>query len=103
MVAAATLPCVPKRPREHVLEDESRRALEAIMPAGWVVRPVDRGDYGVDAEIEVFESGLSTGLTFKVQLKATDARRSPSVRVTAEHLRYWVSLDVPSCSSSTAA
>ncbi len=65
------------------------------MPAGWVVRPVDRGDYGVDAEIEVFESGLSTGLTFKVQLKATDARRSPSVRVTAEHLRYWVSLDVP--------
>lgn len=70
--------------------------FEAVLPSGWTFKSVDRGDYGIDGEVEVFEGGVTTGLTFKVQLKGTDAARGgPSVRVRSDHLLYWASLDVP--------
>ena len=47
------------------------------MPAEWVVRAMP-GDYGVDLEVEVFDKDQATGLTFKVQLKASD--RVPTSR-----------------------
>lgn len=60
------------------------------------MRQVD-GDYGVDREVEIFLEGRTTGLTFKVQLKASDrvSRSGPSCRVTTDQVVYWKSLDVP--------
>ena len=86
----------PRRPREHVLEELSRQAFRAALPAEWVVRGVD-DDYGIDREVEIFDEGRTTGLTFKVQLKASDraARSGPSRRIDVERLEYWNSLDVP--------
>ena len=86
----------PQRPREHVLETLSRRAFERLVPATWVVRAVDE-DYGVDREVEIFEEGHATGLTFKVQLKGSDrtAAAGASRRVKTDTLGYWKSLDVP--------
>jgi hypothetical protein len=54
-------------------------------------------DYGIDREVEIFEGGASTGLTFKVQLKASQqtAAAGPSRRVKTDTLGYWKSLDVP--------
>lgn len=86
----------PQRPREHVLEELSRQAFREVLPPEWVVRPVD-DDYGIDREVEIFSEGRTTGLTFKVQLKASDraSRSGPSHRVTTDQVEYWKSLDVP--------
>jgi len=63
---------MPRRPREHQIEDESRRAFEAALPSRFVYRPFSP-DYGLDGEVEEFdEDELATGLRFYVQLKATD-------------------------------
>lgn len=82
------------RPRQHVLEDLSERAFTNITPAEWVARPVAK-DYGIDFEVEIFDqSGRRTGLTYKVQLKSTDAT-SGGRSVKVSDLEYWNSLDVP--------
>lgn len=84
---------MPTRDRNHELETESQRAFEAAMPSSLVVRPIS-DDYGIDREVEVFADGKTTGLTFKVQLKATD-KSGKTRRIKREHLDYWNSLDVP--------
>lgn len=84
---------VPKRPRNHELETESQRAFENAVHPSMVVRPVP-DDYGIDREVELFEDGSTTGLTFKVQLKSTD-KSGTKLRVSRDHLNYWRSLDVP--------
>lgn len=86
------------RSRSHVLEDLSRDALSRLLtgPLGWVVRDIPI-DYGIDVEVEVFDDGVATGLTFKVQLKGMEApdHLGPYRDITVDHLRYWSSLDVP--------
>lgn len=86
----------PERPREHVLEELFERAFRELMPAEWVVRDV-AGDYGIDLEVEIFEEGVAAGLTFKVQLKASDrvAEAGPFRTVRRAHVHYWNRLDVP--------
>ncbi len=59
-----------KRTREHVLETESRRALENFLPPEWIFRKKDP-DYGIDIEIEIVEGGEVTNKVIWVQLKAT--------------------------------
>ncbi len=62
---------MPGRPREHVVETESRIALESLLPSTWTVEPVTY-DYGLDARVEVFQDGQATGLAFWAPLKGTD-------------------------------
>ncbi|MCW2855452.1 MAG: hypothetical protein JWR52_1067 [Marmoricola sp.] len=82
------------RPRKHELETESERELRNVLPVAWVIRDLTKGDYGVDCEVEVFENGSMTGLTFKVQLKGTDSTR-PTRTIPLRKFQYWHSLDVP--------
>jgi tetratricopeptide (TPR) repeat protein len=84
----------PKRSRSHELETESRRAFDSALPT-WLVSRPQPDDYGVDLEVELFEAGLATGLTFKVQLKATDARGRVKERIRRSSILYWHDLDVP--------
>jgi tetratricopeptide (TPR) repeat protein len=86
----------PQRPRNHVLETLSRQAFDRIVPPEWVVRPVDE-DYGLDREVEIFEGAQATGLSFKVQLKASErtAAAGPSRRIRTDTVGYWKSIDVP--------
>lgn len=88
---------MPKRPREHVVAEESRRRFEGVLPPEWVPRTVT-DDYGVDQVVEVFEDGEATGLQFGVQLKATDQRSLPKALKIAfrrETWAYFASLDYP--------
>lgn len=87
---------MPQRPREHVLEELSDRALVNALPAEWAAEKVDR-DYGLDWRVEIFEGGRSTGLMFWVQLKGTDDAppRSRKVKLDLERLSYWQGLDMP--------
>lgn len=90
---------MPKRPREHELEELSRRAFADALPARWVHRPLNP-DYGLDETVEIFEAnGNATGLSFHVQLKATDepdlAVALRSIRFRRELTEYYRSLALP--------
>jgi|GEM_PF-1461913 len=62
-----------KRPRQHVIETESGKALDRIIPNEWVIQapPVD---YGIDYIVEIFENEEHTGKTFLIQLKGSDQK-----------------------------
>jgi len=89
---------MPKRPRSHRLEDESKNKLRLLLPERWVFREKTH-DYGIDGEVELIdENDKANGLIFYVQLKATDSNQSRvihSVSMDIETLKYFYSLDVP--------
>jgi hypothetical protein len=62
-----------KRPEHHEIDAAGQRQLRAVFEAfGWTVNKIEN-DYGADFEVELFESGVSTGAAFKVQLKSSRA------------------------------
>ena len=89
---------MPKRTRKQILEDESWKHFNDLIPNNWVIRKPDP-DYGIDAEVEIFsKDGESTGLIFFVQLKATDQKRiSKALKLTfkKDMLRYYYKLELP--------
>jgi tetratricopeptide (TPR) repeat protein len=90
---------MPKRPREHQLEELSRRAFRDVLPPRWVYRPVEP-DYGIDATVEIFDrDNRATALSFHVQLKATDqadlAAALRSIRFRRDTADYYWSLASP--------
>lgn len=91
-------PQMPRRPRQHQLEAESRTAIRSAIPSRWVYRDLDQ-DYGIDSEVEIFDhSGLATGLKFLVQLKATDEpelRKALRLWFPLSKAQYYASLDLP--------
>lgn len=59
------------RPDTHVTDTLGRTQLRAALEGlGWTVNLVEN-DYGTDFEVEVFQAGKSTGISFKVQLKSS--------------------------------
>ena len=89
---------MPKRPRAHRLEYESRQHFRELLPEGWVFRD-ETPDYGIDGEVEIFDNtGNPTGFRFHVQLKATDRPDSSfasQVRLRRETVDYYLSLSRP--------
>ncbi|MBA4313100.1 MAG: hypothetical protein C0417_10780 [Chlorobiaceae bacterium] len=90
---------VPKRPRQHELETESRNAFQAIITRTWLFRDMDQ-DYGIDGQVEIFDvvSKNSTGKTFNVQLKATDeknVKKALAIRFPIDTHDYYHSLTIP--------
>lgn len=87
---------MPKRPRQHELEDLSRRAFTSAIPARFVFE--DRtNDYGIDGSVELFRDGETTGELFDVQLKGTDRVLAAALKVYIphDHAQYYRSLDRP--------
>src|SRR6266852_4829585 len=60
------------RTREHIVEEESRRAFKAAFSPAWVVRD-QVPDYGLDFQVEPFEDERGLNTPFYAQLKATDS------------------------------
>ncbi|MCF8034157.1 MAG: DUF4365 domain-containing protein [Desulfarculaceae bacterium] len=89
---------LPKRPRQHSLEDESIREFERLLPSNWVFRR-HAPDYGTDGEVEVFsEEGTATGKKFNIQIKATDFGGDDpelKIKLKTDTCRYFMSLDLP--------
>ena len=89
---------MPRRPRAHRLEDESRQHFRKLLPEEWVFRD-ETPDYGIDGEVEIFDNGgNSAGFRFHVQLKATDRLDSSftsQVRLRRETVDYYHSLSRP--------
>lgn len=59
-----------KRPRAHVIEDESVAVFKSLLPKEWIVRGIQK-DYGVDYEVEIVEGDIVTGSRLWFQLKGT--------------------------------
>jgi tetratricopeptide (TPR) repeat protein len=89
---------MPKRPKQHQLEDESRITFQESLPRVWVFRDKSH-DYGIDGEVEIFnDNEQSTGLLFYVQLKATaerNGRKARTISLSVEHINYLKSLSIP--------
>ena len=89
---------MPKRTREHILEDESWKHFSDLVPDNWIIRK-PAPDYGIDAEVEIFsKDGSSTGLVFFVQIKATDQKNlSKTLKLIfkKDTLRYYYKLELP--------
>lgn len=86
---------MPKRSKNHDIEDASRRQFDVLLPDNWVSR-AKPSDYGVDVEVELFEDdGSATGLIFYVQLRGTDDQtKSRSATLELDQLGYFYSLDL---------
>jgi len=89
---------MPRRPKQHQLEDISRDEFSRILPREWVFRDKDK-DYGIDAEVEIFDDeGQATGLVFWVQLKATEEKnieKAKKFSLSLDSLGYYKSLELP--------
>ncbi len=89
---------MPKRSKEHQIEDLSINELKRLLPRQWVYREKSR-DYGIDGEIEIFdENDHATGMIFLVQLKATDSfdpKIQTRVQLDNATINYYNSLELP--------
>jgi tetratricopeptide (TPR) repeat protein len=65
---------MPNRPRAHQIETESRQAWEQFLGVRFVYKRSDgNDDYGLDGMADEFDTAdKATGVSFYVQLKATD-------------------------------
>lgn len=88
---------MPKRPRSHELEDQSRNRLhEVFTRQGWTVENLAK-DYGEDLLVRIFANKVATPLAFFVQAKATDniskyfnkAGTLLMYPISTEHLKHW--------------
>lgn len=89
---------MPLRSRSHVIEEESKRAFESIIPSEWVIRP-QIPDYGLDLQVQIFSSEEATPFFFYVQLKGTDTIKSdndnPAFSFKTERLRHYTKCPFP--------
>ena len=92
------MPTMPKRPRSHQLEEESRLAFAGALPSNWVFRNKTH-DYGIDGEVEIFdEHDNATGMIFYVQLKGTDEKNPQKIlkqKLKLDTFRYYGSIKIP--------
>jgi len=89
---------MPKRPKQHQVEDLSIVSFRKVLPREWVYREKDK-DYGIDGEVEIFdENNTATGIIFYVQLKATDSQSGTAqkrVTLKNEAINYYKALELP--------
>jgi|GEM_PF-6719356 len=89
---------MPKRVDQHQIEDISRAKFQLALPRAWALRNFT-SDYGIDCEGEIFDdNGNSTGLSFYVQLKASESKKPKkrkSVKLLTDRIKYYLSKQLP--------
>ena len=86
-----------QRPRQHIIETESKKHLTSIIPNHWVLREL-APDYGLDFMVEIFNGENSTGSIFYLQLKGSDQKIENNVtsyQLKREHIEYYNSIPSP--------
>src|SRR5690242_19287825 len=92
---------LPTVDTDHVLQEESIRALRAALPAAeYIFRDERVDDYGVDGSIEVVVDRRATNLRAQVQLKgrsntSTKVNVAVSVQVSTANLNYLLNGPCP--------
>jgi len=89
---------MPKRVKQHQLEDKSRAKYALGIPQSWVMRDKDK-DYGIDIEVEIFDAqGRATGLVYWAQIKATESKnisRIKNIDLNIDTIKYFKQIDIP--------
>lgn len=89
---------MPRRPRAHELETDSRNVFRAALPSQWVAREIT-SDYGLDEHVEIFTTeGDATGRAFLAQLKGTDEvelHQALRMRLKRTTVNYLAEQDLP--------
>lgn len=86
-----------KRPLQHIIEEESRKAFAFLIPDGWVMNDFTK-DYGKDINVEMFKDFGSTGKSFICQLKGTSQKFKDgllSVQMELDTLKYYATVSTP--------
>jgi tetratricopeptide (TPR) repeat protein len=86
-----------KRPKEHIIEEESVKAFKNLIPDSWVINEFTK-DYGKDLHIEIFKNYEATGKIFIVQVKGSNQvidNDSMSVSMKIDTLKYYQDLEYP--------
>lgn len=88
---------MPKRPREHIIEDLARMQLhQTFAKVGWASEDLDK-DYGEDILVRIFEDGTATPWSFFVQSKGTDNlerylskdQKNIFFPIKSTHIEHW--------------
>lgn len=77
-----------KRPRQHVMEEESEQLLKRLLPSNWLIRNIEK-DYGVDYEIEIVEGTRVTGMRLWVQLKAQESYKTKIINFGTNAVNFF--------------
>ena len=86
-----------QRPIQHIIETESKKKLNSIIPDHWVLRELPL-DYGLDFMVEIFKEGRSTGNIFYLQLKGSGQNIKNNIisyQLNKEHIEYYSSIPTP--------
>ena len=86
-----------KRTETHVLEEESKLKFRQSIPIEWIFRE-KKPDYGIDAEVEIVESGEVTNKVVWVQLKSSErlkAKKKISLPIETKYLKYFLKCNLP--------
>lgn len=60
---------------EQVIGDQGARIVQGVLPPAWVYRDLEgKGEYGIDAEVEIVDDRPPTRLSFRVQLRSVGFR-----------------------------
>jgi len=104
-----------RRPRQHIMEEQSRQIIRSVLPSHWVIHNFDKPDYGIDLVIEVFEQVDDTfetlGEYLYIQAKSVTSAKIEKLKVYPvanvsrqpwmEDKSRWIELDVVKFSVDT--
>ncbi|MCA8256697.1 DUF4365 domain-containing protein [Burkholderia sp. AU31624] len=67
-----TLTQLPARGPTHKVDTRAVRLVMSQLDENWLIRSLDERDYGIDLQLEYFDSDLPTGLVTFIQIKGTE-------------------------------
>jgi len=74
-----------RRPRQHIMEEQSRQIVRSVLPSHWVIHDFDKPDYGIDLVVEVFEkvddSFETLGEYIYVQAKSVAKAKIETIKI----------------------
>ena len=88
---------MPKRIETHRIDTKAVRTIFTHLNEHWLVRSLEERDYGIDLQLERFDSDDATGDFIFVQVKGTDSAFDEDVKLSfpVETINYALMFDVP--------
>jgi hypothetical protein len=88
---------MPRRIETHRIDTKAVRTIFTHLNEHWLVRSLEERDYGIDLQLERFDSDDATGDFIFVQVKGTDKLFKESVQMSfpVETINYALMFDVP--------
>lgn len=89
---------MPKRIDTHRIDTKAVRTIFTHLNENWLVRSLEERDYGIDLQLERFDSDDATGDFIFVQVKGTDKAFKENVQLSGfpvDTVNYALMFDVP--------